>query len=188
MKRVCSHGIEAQERGDRCFLVRPQQGDEAEFLAAVAASASLHAPWVAPPNTPQAYAQFLSRQSSQTTLSFFVRQNSDLSLVGVVNISQIVRGLFQSSYLGFYAFLASSGQGLMREGLEPALRHYFNTLGMHRIEANVQPSNSRSLQLVKRLGFRHEGFSPRYLFIDGAWRDHERFAMTSEDFASQSHD
>ncbi len=175
---------ERMPRGERCFLAHASASDEGEFLAAVGESADLHGPWVQAPSTAEAFAAFLERARHPDQISLLVRRIESGDLAGVINISQVVRGLLQSSYLGFYAFRAASGQGLMREGLALALHYYFETLGLHRIEANVQPGNSRSLALVRRLGFRHEGFSLRYLFIDGAWRDHERFAMTVEDFAS----
>lgn len=109
----------------------------------------------------------------------------DNTLAAVVNLSQIVRGGFQSCYCGYYANAATAGNGLTRETLELSLRHAFGAEGLHRVEANVQPDNARSLALVRRVGFRHEGFSPRYLHIDGAWRDHERFAITVEDWQAR---
>ncbi len=69
----------------------------------------------------------------------------------------------------------------MREGIGLVLRHAFGTLGLHRLEANIQPDNARSLTLVEEAGFRLEGYSPRYLKINGRWRDHERWAILAED-------
>jgi ribosomal-protein-alanine N-acetyltransferase len=59
--------------------------------------------------------------------------------------------------------------------------HCFTTVGLHRIEANIRPENGPSLRVVRKLGFREEGLHPRFLFIDGAWRDHLCFALTTED-------
>jgi len=93
-----------------------------------------------------------------------------------------VFGNLRSAYLGYSAFVPHQGRGHMFEGLGLVLRHAFGTLGLHRVEANVQPDNARSIALVEGLGFRREGYSPRYLKIGNRWRDHVRFAMLADEF------
>jgi ribosomal-protein-alanine N-acetyltransferase len=98
------------------------------------------------------------------------------ALVGCINLTNVVMGSLCSGYLGYFAFAGHQGQGLMTEGLQAVVRHAFGPLGLHRVEANIQPGNAASLALAKRCGFACEGFSPRYLKIKGRWRDHERWA------------
>lgn len=93
-----------------------------------------------------------------------------------------IRGQFQNAYLGFYAVSNFVGKGYMSAGLKLVLAKVFNELQLHRVEANIQPDNIQSIQLIKKNGFRYEGFSPRYLKIDNEWRGHEHWAMTYEDF------
>lgn len=100
-------------------------------------------------------------------------------IAGVVNINSIIRGRFQNGSLSYAAFAPAAGQGYMSEGLGLVLRYAFEQLRLHRLEAQIQPGNLASVRLVQRLGFRSEGYSPDLLFIDGAWRDHERWAITS---------
>jgi [ribosomal protein S5]-alanine N-acetyltransferase len=103
-------------------------------------------------------------------------------LVGVINLNEIVRGLFRSAYLGCYGFLPNVGRGYMSEGLGLVLRRAFGGLGLHRLEANIQPDNTASLTFFRRSGFRREGYSLRYLKIGGRWRDHERWALLAEEW------
>jgi ribosomal-protein-alanine N-acetyltransferase len=160
-------------------LARPAAGDEDAFLAAVARGRALHGDWVDPPADPTACGAFLTRAATQKQDVSLVWQDDDF--VGVVTLSEIIRGRLQQAFMGFYAFAPLTGRGLMTQGVRLTLRRAFDDLGLHRVEANVQPQNTRSLALVQRAGFRKEGFSPRYLFIAGAWRVHERWAALADD-------
>ena len=163
--------------GRRVFLRAPTARDREEFLRQVKASRALHRPWVHPPGDRLSYAGYLKAARSGRHLRYLVCLKPGGEIAGVVNISEIVRGVFQSGYLGFYAFASHAGKGYMTEGLELVIKHAMKDLGLHRLEANVQPTNRRSLALVRRCGFQREGLSPSYLKIAGRWRDHERWAI-----------
>jgi ribosomal-protein-alanine N-acetyltransferase len=174
--------MERLENGERVRLRHPVREDAAAFLAMVGESRRLHRPWVHPPGDLQAFEAYADRASSERFRGFLIVHREERGIVGVANLSEIVRGIFQSAYLGFYANARYAGRGLMQEGLALVLRHAFRSLELHRLEANVQPENFRSLALVQRLGFQKEGYSPRYLKIAGRWRDHERWALLAEDW------
>ena len=165
----------------RQILEVPSPARRVEFLAAVARSRSLHQNWVSPPRTARAFEKSLERCKSPNQAGYWVLAKGG-ELAGVINISEIVRGSFHSGYLGYYAFVPHCNQGYMTSGLREVMRNAFRKLGLHRLEANIQPGNEASRRLVQRLGFRREGFSPRYLKIAGRWRDHERWALTVEDW------
>jgi ribosomal-protein-alanine N-acetyltransferase len=162
-----------------------QLEDENAFLAMTQASREFHLPWVSAPLTHDEFVAYIQRYQQPTHKSFIV-VNQDAAIVGVYNISEIVRGNFQSAYLGFYGSVAFSGKGLMSEALQLVLKEVFTTMGLHRLEANIQPGNEQSLSLIKRNGFRKEGFSPKYLKINHEWSDHERWAMTIEDWQKEA--
>ena len=155
---------------------------DAPALALLAGeSRSLHRPWIHPPSTAPAVARWI-RTTGPSRHRLLVCRRVDGAIVGVVNVSEIVRAAFQSAYLGYYAFRPHAGRGYMTEGLALVLRHAFRSLRLHRLEANIQPGNRPSRALVRGLGFRREGFSPRYLKIGGRWRDHERWALLAEEW------
>lgn len=153
--------------------------DEGEFLGLVRASARLHHPWISLPATPEDFQAHIRRceQPSQESLLICLRGTG--AIAGVVTINSIIRGRFQCGSVGYAAFAPAAGHGYMTEGLGLVVRHAFEELRLHRLEANIQPGNLPSLRLVQRLGFRREGYAPEMLFIDGAWRDHERWAITA---------
>ncbi len=156
-------------------MIRPvTAADEAAFLAAARASRKLHHPWVQPPLDAAAFARHLARFDGVAHHGFVVEADGELA--GAIHLTNIVMGAFRSGYLGYYAFAGFEGRGLMTQGLNAVVRDAFKDLGLHRVEANIQPGNGASIALAQRCGFMREGYSPRYLKIAGRWRDHERWA------------
>jgi [ribosomal protein S5]-alanine N-acetyltransferase len=172
-------GNDAPEDSHRVTVRPVTSRDQSEFLDLVAASVDLHHPWMSLPATPQQFQAHLTRYERSGEASLLVCVRDTGAIAGVVNINSIIRGRFQNGSIAYAAFAPTAGQGYMSEGLALVLRHAFQELRLHRLEANIQPGNHASVKLVRRLGFRREGYSPDMLFIDGAWRDHERWAITS---------
>ncbi len=165
-------------------LRRPTAKRAREFLTAVERSRQLHGPWVSPPDDREHLSLYLKSLRSESREGYFVCRADTDELAGVINISEIVRGCFLSGYLGYYAFSPHEGHGLMRQGLTQVIDRAFGDLGLHRLEANIQPHNTRSIRLVDGLGFVKEGESRRYLMINGHWCDHHRYALLAEDWPS----
>jgi ribosomal-protein-alanine N-acetyltransferase len=176
-----SGGEAALVSGDRVFLRRITGDDEAEFTRLVRESAALHHPWMELPGTAEEFHRYLSKfDPPVVNIGLAVCELGSGALAGGVNINNIVHGRFRSAALGYWAFAPAAGRGLMSQALRLVVGYAFGDLDLHRLEANIQPANVASIQLVKRNDFRYEGLSPDYLFIDGAWRDHERWAITRE--------
>lgn len=166
--------------GDRTYLSSYRPEDAAEFTALTRESTALHHPWLAPPARTEDYLAYSARiVRDPAKAGYLVRARDSHRIAGFININNIVHASFRCGALGYGAFAHAAGRGLMTEALGLVLDQAFGPLGLHRLEANIQPGNSGSLALVRRAGFRLEGFSPDFLHIDGAWRDHERWAITA---------
>jgi len=99
-------------------------------------------------------------------------ENPKGPVVGRINYNNIIRGVFQSTHLGYAIAETYEGKGLMFEALKAANAFMFDHLRLHRLMANYMPHNTRSGTLLKRLGFEKEGLARAYLKIAGKWEDH----------------
>ena len=154
--------------------------DRRELLALTAASRELHGSWIAPPMTAHMFKVYLRRTQRDDHEGFLICHRDSNQIVGVVNVNNVVRGTFLSASLAYYAAQNHAGKGFMREGLLQVKEHLFRVVGLHRVEANIQPGNRASIALVRSCGFEFEGLSRAFLFINGAWRDHERWAAIDQ--------
>ncbi|WP_369265475.1 GNAT family N-acetyltransferase [Streptomyces sp. R35] len=102
-------------------------------------------------------------------------------LVGQLTVAGITWGSMCSGHVGYWVDQSVAGRGVMPTAVALVTDHCFRTVGLHRIEVCIRPENGPSRRVVEKLGFREEGLRPRYLHIDGAWRDHLVFALTAEE-------
>ncbi|GAB15595.1 putative ribosomal-protein-alanine acetyltransferase [Arthrobacter globiformis NBRC 12137] len=128
----------------------------------------------------------LNTQAAQATaLPFVIAEwtpgHRDPVIVGQLTVSSIVWGSALMATLGYWVDQARAGHGIAPTAVAMATDHCFRTLGLHRMEINIRPENGPSLRVVEKLGFRDEGYRPRYLHINGEWADHRSFALTSEE-------
>ncbi|MEX3842827.1 GNAT family N-acetyltransferase [Paraburkholderia sp. BR10882] len=161
-------------------LSRVVRADAADLISANRANQDYHLPWVTSFTDQAGFDNWFARCLTGPNVGLVAREQSSGQIVGVVNINEIVAGAFQSAYVGYYGMSSFSRKGLMTDALGTAVDYAFNDLGLHRLEANIQPGNQTSIALVRRLGFEKEGFSRRYLRINGEWRDHERWALLAD--------
>lgn len=179
-------------RDAQVFLRRPTPDDFEEYTALRRASADFLRPWEPrPPRGPGAvnplsregYERWLADANTehrQRTLICLVRTGA---IAGGINLNEIVRGPFQSCFVGYWVGAPHARQGIASHALPLMLGYAFDTLGLHRVEANLIPTNEPSRRLVQKTGLRLEGVAPRFLQINGRWRTHERWAITAEEWA-----
>lgn len=177
--------------GDRVEVRPPTEADTAAYVEAVTRSARRLSDFAVP--DPTNLPTILAAQSSTyRTFMIWARDpEGSHGLVGRVNVANVVRGAFRNATIGYDAYDPYAGRGLFAEGLELTVGLAFadepEGMGLHRLEANIQPANTRSAGLVRSLGFVHEGFSRHFLHLPGPdgrreWRDHERYAVLESDW------
>lgn len=105
----------------------------------------------------------------------------DGRFAGQVTVNNIVRGSAQFASIGYWLDREVAGRGVMPRAVAMAVDHCFERAGLHRLEIAIRPENSNSLRVVEKLGIQEVGYAPRYLHIDGDWRDHRLYGITREE-------
>jgi ribosomal-protein-alanine N-acetyltransferase len=185
--------VTARWAGGPPVILRALRGkDRREWEALRADNFEWLRPWEAtspePVATGLAFRQMVrlyDREADEGRLQPFVIETQG-RLVGQMHLFGIAWGSLRSACAGYWVAESVAGQGIMPLALAAACDHAFVGLGLHRVEINIRPENTASLRVVEKLGFRDEGLRLRYLHIDGQWRDHRSFALTSEDLGRSS--
>ena len=169
-------------KGKKVYLRAPTVEDFDELDALYKSSRRLHRGLVSPNFSRDDFAELLKRNEGDDYESLLICVGETNRIVGTITLSQIFRKAFCNAYLGYLLGASFTGKGYMTEAVKLMLKHAFVNLKLHRVEANVQPHNTPSVNVLKRCGFTKEGFSRNYLKISGQWRDHERWAIIKEDW------
>ena len=119
-------------------------------------------------------------EDAKQAISLYIFKKDDGKLIGNVKLSNIVYGIFLSCFTGYKLDKDELSKGYMTEALKEVVRIAFEEYGLHRIEANIMPRNKASQKVVKKLGFKKEGKSKKYLKINGIWEDHIHYVLLNE--------
>ena len=121
-----------------------------------------------------------ARKGTDYSFLVFEKTAKGQQLVGGLTISNVRRRAAQFATLGYWMGEEFAGKGLMSEAVGVVLPYFFDTLGLHRLQAAFLPHNQASRRVLEKNGFREEGYAENYLQIDGRWADHVLFALTRE--------
>ena len=176
-------------RGRSVWLRAPMLGDYSDWAELRAMSRDHLTPW-----EPQWQRDELSRGSYRRRVRHYQREarddlgyaylifsEADDRLVGGLTLSNVRRGVTQTGVLGYWIGKPHVGRGYMTEAVRAAIGFAFDTLHLHRVEAATMPSNTASIRVLERNGFRREGFARQLLKINGVWEDHLLHALLSSD-------
>lgn len=180
-------------RTERMTLRPLRADDEEEFSRVVLESRDAWAPWT-PAGSPGLTRHHLFRRELDRTV-LGAESGTHLrlagfdhagTLVGLFALNEIVRGVFESAYGSWQVRAGRMGEGFATEGVRALLSLAFEPapggVGLHRVQANIMPSNASSMRVAEKVGFRREGVATRYLKIAGKWEDHVMFALTREEW------
>lgn len=177
--------------GKRVFLRFPNEADRAEFIALRRNSRNFLEKWEPIPRAgldpwgDSGFDRELELADTEHTKRLLICRKPDSVIVGRLSISGIERGIQQTCHFGYWMGAEHIRKGYCSEAVRLGLRYAFRKLGLHRVEANLQPNNIASRGVAMAAGLKQEGYSPRYIKIRGQWKDHERWAITIEDWREQ---
>ena len=164
------------------------QSDAAAWRRARERNAAWLGPWDAtvPPGgepRPMSFRQLVRmlRRSARAGTAYPFAIDVDGRFAGQLTVSNIVRGSARFASIGYWIDQEYAGRGVVPRAVAMAVDHCFFTAGLHRIEIAIRPENSNSLRVVEKLGISEIGYAPRFLHIDGDWRDHRLYAITVEE-------
>lgn len=174
-------------KGEKVTLRLPDTSDYREWAALRGESRAFLEPWE--PLWPKeeleraAWRHRIHRYRDDyaqgTAIAFFIYERGKLA--GGITLGNIRHGVSQSGHIGYWIGERYAGRGLMTDAVNVLVRHAFDTLRLHRVEAACIPGNARSIRVLEKAGFRREGTLRSFLRINGFWQDHYLYARIVDD-------
>ena len=176
-------------KGDRITLRMPVSSDYREWAKRRHESRAFLEPWepswAADELEKSAWRHRLRRDREDfargAAIAFFIFETKSGKLLGGVTLGNIRRGVARSGHIGYWIGEKYAGNGFMVDALDLLIRHAFDTMRLHRIEAACIPDNKRSIRVLEKVGFTREGLLRSYLKINGGWQDHYLYALIGDD-------
>lgn len=173
----------------RLLLQSPQEVKAGDVLAYYVSIADFRREF-SPDREPSFYTEEYQQQMLRNQIEFweadrgyrfYIRLGQEPSpIIGTIALNNVVRGAFQSCFLGYSLDEEHGNQGYMTEAVKRAVDFAFQDLGLHRVEGNVVPRNAPSRAVLEKCGFAMEGLSRKYLKINGVWEDHLHYVRLNE--------
>jgi ribosomal-protein-alanine N-acetyltransferase len=182
IQRRLHPGLRASQEKARIRVRELTRDDESEFVERARQSLEFHQEWIKVPTDPEAFCRYLDKFDGDDATCFVVCDQDTDTIVGFVSLTGIEREPYHRGRLGYGVFRPYVRMGYTQAALEYVIRHAFEDIGLHRLEADIQPENDASKQLIMKMGFSCEGISPGFIQIKGNWRDHERWALTVDNW------
>jgi ribosomal-protein-serine acetyltransferase len=173
--------------GSRIHLVPSEVPHGTAFWDAIRTSRSTLEPWlpwvpfVTDLDTANRFLQASANDwDAQKALRLAIQSNHDHRLLGIVSI-EALQPMHRSGDLGYWLMPSAVGHGVMSEACTLLLEWAFATCAMHRVRVAASTENARSLRVIERLGFQHEGVARHAEFCAGRWLDHRVYSMLETD-------
>lgn len=133
---------------------------------------------------PALHSALKAEARSGTMLPFVIEVDGEYQ--GQLTVGNIQRGALKSAWIGYWVDADIAGRGVATAAVALGVDHCFGAVGLHRLEATVQPTNLASQSVLRKVGFREEGLLRRYMDVNGAWRDHMLVAITVDEIAGSA--
>jgi ribosomal-protein-alanine N-acetyltransferase len=106
------------------------------------------------------------------SLGIWLTEKSNETFIGQITLGGIVFGAMRGGHIGYWIDQRYANKGYTTRAVSLMTEFGLQNLDLHRIEINLRPENDASKRVAEKCGYIFEGVRPRYLHIDGAWRDH----------------